>query len=451
MSHLGDGIEIRQIPKGWGSSPLAPGSVSSRPEVNVRIIRWIKNPQLEARGPTSHWIEPETLVELTMEGRNFNALVDSGSQVNMITPTLVQWYEFPVLSLEDLMDYPMNLVRLGGKCTSPLWFFILRMQVWSITGYDEDAVFLAVSDESDFERRVPLVVGACTIGRIINVIRESEIDSLATPWSTTRLVWLLSCQLGMVIPTSEGAETPVEGASGGSLEESINELVMVRESVCLRPFQTKIIEGRVKPLLRYTSYVMITLLRAEGQPRETKLLPLGLHVLHAYTHLKNSSGRVSLVVRNVSDSHIFLKKGVPVVQVVFASLVPPMELSPDMKAALGMESRPEPLFMVARQEKLLEKLNFDGLAHWSPENAVAVRELFLAYHDVFALESSELGCTSAVQHEIHIENDEPLKEWFQPIPPPLQANPHGVMWSSWSGRRTVPCVSAQISGTSMYV
>ena len=64
-------------------------------------------------------------------------------------------------------------------------------------------------------------------------------------------------------------------------------------------------------------------------------------------------------------------------------------------------------------------MNLDGLAHWSPENAVAVRELVLAYHDVFALESNELGCTSAIQHKIRIENEEPFKERFQRIPPPL--------------------------------
>ena len=48
-----------------------------------------------------------------------------------------------------------------------------------------------------------------------------------------------------------------------------------------------------------------------------------------------------------------------------------------------------------------------------------VGELVLAYHDVFALESNELGCTSAIEHEIHIENDEPFKERFQRIPLPL--------------------------------
>ena len=317
------------------------------------------------------------------------------------------------------MDYPLNLVGLGGKCTSPLRFVILCIQVRGVAGYDEDAVFLVVPEELDFRWRVPLIVGTCTIGRMINVIRESEIDSLAMPWSTTRVVRLLSCWLGMTVPASEGAETPVEGASGGSPEGRIDELVMVQESVRLGPFQTKIIEGRVKPLLGYTSYVMITLLRVQGQPQETKLLPLGLHVLHAYTHLKNSSGRVSLVVRNVPDSCIFLKKGVLVARVVSASLVHPTELSPEMEATLGMESRLEPLSVAVRQEKLLEKLNLDGLAHWSPENAVAVRELVLSYHDVFALESNELGCTSAIEHKIHIENDEPFKEQFRRIPPPL--------------------------------
>ena len=75
--------------------------------------------------------------------------------------------------------------------------------------------------------------------------------------------------------------------------------------------------------------------------------------------------------------------------------------------------------VAVRQEKLLEKLNLDGLAHWSSENVVAGRELALAYHDVFTLESNELGCTSAIEHEICIENDEPFKERFWHIPPPL--------------------------------
>ena len=68
MKHLGDGTETKQFKgAGEGSAP-PPGSASSQPEVNVRMIGQIRNPQLEVGGPTSHWIGPEMLVELTVEG-----------------------------------------------------------------------------------------------------------------------------------------------------------------------------------------------------------------------------------------------------------------------------------------------------------------------------------------------------------------------------------------------
>ena len=39
-------------------------------------------------------------------------------------------------------------------------------------------------------------------------------------------------------------------------------------------------------------------------------LPPGLQVLHAYTTLTAGSKQVSIVVRNMTDKAIFLKKGV---------------------------------------------------------------------------------------------------------------------------------------------
>ena len=159
-------------------------------------------------GATAHWNGPETLVDLMIEGRNVNALADSGSQVNTIMPTFVQQYGFPVLPLEDLVNHPLNLVGLGRKCTSPLRFVILHMQVREVTGYDKDVVFLVVPDESEFGCRVPLVIGTCTIGQIINIIWESEIDCLSTPWATARMVQLLSCQKNMAGLTPGSAGKP---------------------------------------------------------------------------------------------------------------------------------------------------------------------------------------------------------------------------------------------------
>ena len=380
-----------------------------------------QDPLLVAGGPTVHWIRPEMLVDLMIEGRNVNALADSSSQVNTIMPAFVWQYGFPVLPLEDLVDHPLNLVGLGRKCTSPLGFIILSVQVREIARYDEDIVFLMVPNKSEFSHRVPLVIGTCTIGRIINVIWESEIDHLSKPWAMAWMAQLLSCW--------NVGEAQSEGACGGPQEVDMDELVTVRESIHMGPFQTKIIEGQVKPLLGDMAQVMITPLKSGvAHLREARPLPLGFHIHHMYTCLKNRSGRVSLMVRNISNSHIFLKKGVPVACVILASPVPPTELLPEIEASLGMEAKPEPLSVMVRQEKLLEKLNLDGLAHWSLRNAAAVQELVLAYHDIFVLENNELGCTSAIKHEIRIDNSEPFKEWFRHIPPPLLEEVCALLW-----------------------
>ena len=120
-------------------------------------------------GPTKHWLGPETLVSLKIEGCKVNALADSGSQVNTVTPGYVHQHKFPVLPLGDLMG-------LGGMRTRSLSFVILQVQVSEIAGYDEDVIFLIVPDESEFSRHMSLVIGMCTLGRIVNVIKESELD-----------------------------------------------------------------------------------------------------------------------------------------------------------------------------------------------------------------------------------------------------------------------------------
>ena len=95
---------------------------------------------------------------------------------------------------------------------------------------------------------------------------------------------LLSCWKSIVVFTPGNAgEAQSEGASEGPQEADMDELVTVRESICLDPFQTKIIEGCVKPLLGDMANVMIMPLKVgEGQLQEARPLPLGLHVLHAY-------------------------------------------------------------------------------------------------------------------------------------------------------------------------
>ena len=112
--------------------------------------------------------------------------------------------------------------------------------------------------------------------------------------------------------------------------------IFMKENVRLGPFQTQILECKTRPLLRESAHVMVMPLKAgESQPGRAWPLPPGLHVLHAYTRPKTSSSKVPVMVRNMSDCPIFLKKGIQVAWLVSALLVPPAELSLKMETVLG--------------------------------------------------------------------------------------------------------------------
>ena len=176
-----------------------------------------------------------------------------------------------MLPLCDLVNHPLNLVGLGGTRTHLLGFVILRVQVKEITGYDKDVVFLVLPDESEFARHVPIVVGTCTLGRFVNMIKEGEMDRLSMPWAMARVSSLLSQQSTVVEDQGAAGDGPVEhGAMAPLLPvgQDVDEPVYIKENVRLGPFQTQIMECRVKPLIGESAQVMVMPLRAgTTQPR----------------------------------------------------------------------------------------------------------------------------------------------------------------------------------------
>ena len=233
-----------------------------------------------------------------------------------------------------------------------------------------------------------------------------------------------------------------KGAAGtdAPAANEVDKVVEMKGNVHIGPFQAEILEGRVAQAPTHDTHVMEAPIRhAEVQSGSACQLPPGLQVLHAYTTLTAGSKQVSIVVRNMTDSTIFLKKGAHVAHVVSAMLVPPEEAPSEQ--AEGVQTAREQMTVQEQQEKLMEKLNLDSLSEWPPHNAAIVRKLLLSYHDTFALESDELGCTSTIQHEIRLNDDDPIKDRFRCIPPPLLKEVHeslrdmleaGAIWPSQS-------------------
>ena len=192
-------------------------------------------------------------------------------------------------------------------------------------------------------------------------------------------------------------------------EKEVDAVVKVRSSTHVGQFQTEILEGKISQVPIHDTHVMVTPIRCTELKQDGgHQLPPGLQVLHVYTTLTAGCKQISIVVRNMTDQAIFLKKGAQVAHVVFAMLAP-LEEAPS-KQEEDVQTPKECMMVQERQDKLLEKLNLDGLSEWTPRNATIAMELLLSYHDAFALEPDELGCTSAIKHEIRLTDEEPFKE-----------------------------------------
>ena len=149
------------------------------------------------------------------------------------------------------------------------------------------------------------MIGTCTLVRVINVIKESEMYRISMPWVTVCLAQLLSRRV-----VAEG--TPEKGAEGTDVpgENELDTVIKMKNSMHVGPFQTEILEGKISQAPTHNTHVMVTPIGcAELKQDRGCQLPPGLQVLHAYTTLETGCKQISIVVWNMTDQAIFLKKG----------------------------------------------------------------------------------------------------------------------------------------------
>ena len=186
----------------------------------------------------------------------------------------------------------------------------------------------------------------------------------------------------------------------------------------IKAFSSKIIHAQTKTIfLGSNMHVMMQTLEGGDGP----CLPHGLSVMNTYTEMTTRSRWVAVMVKNLNATLITITKGINIAQVVATNMVPQVEV------ALGTLEKQDELQSIQqtrllvewRKEMLFQQLELSGLDGWSDKNEAAARVLLAEYHDIFSLEPGELGCTDLAKHEIRVIDDEPYKERFQKIPPPM--------------------------------
>ena len=119
------------------------------------------------------------------------ALLDNGTQINTVTHKYIRDNSLEVGLITDLLGAKVACVGWGNAYTRLPGYIAIWFQVDGIQGYDKDQIALVILDISNFAARVPVILWTATISRVVNVMKEKEVDTLAMPWANARVVHLL--------------------------------------------------------------------------------------------------------------------------------------------------------------------------------------------------------------------------------------------------------------------
>ena len=281
-------------------------------------------------------------------------------------------------------------------------YIIIQVQVDRVQGYDEDQVALVIPNLSNCTAWVPVILGTPMISCVMNVIKEREIDALATPWVNTWVAFLLAVRRAAAIVGDNKV------AAGALDLTEYDEVVTTRDTETIDAFSSCIMHVRVR-----TAYMGAGLnVMTQALCVKDGSLPQGLTIQNTYTKMHNGSKNVAVVIRNSMVYLQTLSRKILVVRAVVATWVPEPPMWTGMIETLDKAQgfQMPKLTMKQRQEKLFEELDLSGLESWPLELADSAWCLLAEYHDIFSLEPSKLGRTHSTEHVIKVTDDTPFKE-----------------------------------------
>ena len=171
------------------------------------------------------------------------------------------------------MGSKVTCMGLGNTYTRPLGYVVIWVQVEGVQSYDEDQIALVILDSSNFVAWILVILETPTIGWVVNLMREAEVDALATLWADARAAHLLSVHRMM----------PVEVVVGWNEEFDTNGYDWLIYTLLLSHWTSE-----VREVLHGRMHVMVQALQTQDGS-----LPQGLTVQNTHTELRKGSKKQS--------------------------------------------------------------------------------------------------------------------------------------------------------------
>ena len=227
-----------------------------------------------------------------------------------------------------------------------------------------------IPDFSNFVAQIPVILGTPTIGQVINVMTEAEVDALVILWANARVAHLLLVHRMVPMEVGDGQNEEVG-------TNSYDQLMYTQDAETIEPFSSCMVLVKAE---RAHMGECINIMVQALQTKDGSLLQ-GLTMQNMYTELKQGSKEAVVMVRNNTAYAQTLQKKTLVAREVVALPVPkPLKEEQVLEGATEpYDSHTPKLTVRQRHGKLFDELDLSGLDSWTPELADAACQLLAEY------------------------------------------------------------------------
>ena len=378
-----------------------------------------KGAQYHNPNAVTRLIGPRNIARVEINGVKTRALMDSGSQVNMMTEKFLKNVGLTMRPLTDL-GLKLGVEGSAGTDIPYLGYTEANLKLPTANNYNSDQLFLVVEQCTMFGDQVPIQVGTNFQDEILAALPVQDLVGLVKEVKQG-----IVCRIVSQATQLTAAEIR---------KEIVKELEKAKEEV---DWDLESLKGRIKLMKAVTiptkgELQVTTVTTVKGYTKRCHVIvkPYGekqgkYKVTPVYTDLKPGSSKVKVHMTNDSNKPVQLPTKM-VIGVVLAANVVPTMIAPKKMLEEGWDQTPNKTLetekqkteeLVQRGKLVVEQIDLSSIQNWSKSLQQQVNELLIEFQDIFALSDLELGKTNLVKHHIPVTNPVPFKDRHARIPP----------------------------------
>ena len=284
--------------------------------------------------------------DLRIDGHLTTALIDSGAQISAMMEKFAKRLTLKVHKLQQLL----KIEGTGGGCVPYKGYVEVLLEVPEVPKFKEYVLMLVVKD-SEYGNRVPLQLGTLHIDMILSKASSKQLGRLGKPYKRS----------GVGRPTISKPTIDLTTLKGPIV---LSKQITPEAGEIQRVQGISQIRGNQKRL-----HVIAEPVEQNSTTEVPKVV-----TVPTYSVCMPGSHRVSVIIHNVTNDVLTLKKGRAIAKLTAANLIP-NKMAPRYVgenkgkafAKLGQVHVERSFDHKDRINKLMAKLDLDGMKEWDPK------------------------------------------------------------------------------------